>query len=428
MENQIQEEISKIEKKQKSPFMRYFLFWLFLFSVMFGIYRYGYSQGKIGKEEGASVFTSFSLKNNSSCKEPSDFDADFFLFWNAWETLEEKFVDTGKINDQDILYGAIEGMFHATKDPYTTFFDPEENKEFDESISGEFEGIGAELEKKNDFLTVVAPLKGSPADRSGLRPGDIIVAVGGEDITRLSVVESVSKIRGAKGTEVVLTIAREGASDTFDVSIIRETIQIESVVLEMRDTVAIVEVRQFGEKTLREFREAISQARAQQMQSLVIDLRNNPGGYLSTAVEMASMMIQPGSVVVIEENGSGNRKELRSSKMPETENLLKIPTVVLINKGSASASEILSGALKYHREDITILGEKSFGKGSVQELVPLPQKTAAKITVAKWLTPSGEHIDKEGIAPEVEVSMTEEDYKEDRDPQLDKALEILTSL
>lgn len=410
------------KNKERFLFLRYFLFWVILFISFFGVYRYGYTQGKEGGL-GTSL-SSFAFGDNSSCN-PSNFDADFSLFWKSWDILKEKFVDTKKINNQEIIYGAIEGMFHATGDPYTTFFDPEENKEFDQSISGEFEGIGAELEKKNELLTVVAPLKESPADRAGLRSGDIIIAVNKEDITDMGLVESVSKIRGVKGTEVVLTIIREGASKTIDVSIVRETIKVESVVLEMRDDVALIEIRQFGEKTLQEFRVAVGNARMANMKSLVIDLRNNPGGYLSTAVEIASMMINPGSIVVIEEDGSGKRNELRSTKTTETEYLSKMPMVILINRGSASASEILAGALKHHREDVTLIGEKSFGKGSVQELVPLPQKTAAKITIAKWLTPSGEHIDKEGISPEIEVLMTEEDYQKDRDPQLDKAIETL---
>ncbi len=417
MENPIREESTQTVKSEKKSFwLNYFLQSILFIFFASGIYVVGYSQGK----DSLSFSDTTILYENDK-----DRVLDFSLFWKTWDILEEKYVDSQDLHAQKIMYGAIEGMLESTNDPYTTFFDPEENKEFEEDISGEFDGIGAELEMRNDFLTIVAPLSQSPAEKAGMRPGDVIIAVSGQDIIGETLTSSVSKIRGPKGTEVVLTIVREGLGETLDIKIIRDTINVESVALEIQEEIAIIEIRQFGEKTMGEFRKIIKEIEASQVKKIILDLRNNPGGYLDVAIDMSNMFLAPDSVIVIEEDGKKQRRETVSRRVPETDFLTSLPTVLLINKGSASASEIFTGALQYHRDDIVVVGEKSFGKGSVQELVSLPQNTSIKITVARWLTPAGEQIDTKGIEPQIKIEMTEEDYKEKRDPQLEKALEII---
>lgn len=349
---------------------------------------------------------------------------DFSLFWKVWELVKQKHIDNAMLDANKMLYGAINGMLSATGDPYTTFFSPEENQEFQEKLSGNFEGIGAEIGMKDGTLTVVAPLDDSPASKSGLLAGDRIFKVNGEDIGSLTLEQAVRKIRGPKGTKVNLTIFREGDEETRDVDVIRDVIQVRSVKVEIKDDgIALIRVSQFGETTVQEFDRAVDEAVRARSRGLVIDLRNNPGGLLDGAVSLASRLLPKGQVVVIEEEGGGKKQELRTGG---GDRLSHIPTAILINEGSASASEILAGALKDNNSDgVTIIGEKSFGKGSVQQLFPVTGKTSVKITIAHWLTPSGKQINKEGISPDIEVKMTSKDYEEKRDPQLDRALEVV---
>jgi carboxyl-terminal processing protease len=408
--------------KQPSYFGRYFRIWAVLFFFAFLSYQWGHFRGEQSILNDEETFLSFSETNVDRVS--GDPSLDFSLFWRVWDLVKEKYVDSDTLDVRDMEYGAIQGMLSATGDPYTHFFDPQTSKEFAEDLSGEFEGIGAKLEMKNQLITVVAPLKESPAEKSGMRAGDVIVTVDGENVTEMSLEEAVSKMRGPKDSEVVIGVVREDSPEIKELTIIRDTIHVESVTLETKDDIAIMTISQFGDTTSQEFRLAVSRLKTEQPNGLIIDLRNNPGGRLTAANEMSSMMLPPGKVIVIEENSQGKQKETLSETY-NTAFLRDIPTVILINKGSASASEIFAGALSYHRENVTLVGVTSFGKGSVQELIPLPQKTSAKITVAKWLTPGGEHIDQKGITPDVEVPMTEEDYDEGRDVQLDKALEVL---
>ena len=349
--------------------------------------------------------------------------ADFTLFWHSWDLVKEKYVDKEKLDPNKMLYGAINGMLSSTGDPYTTFFDPEENKSFQEEISGNFEGIGAELGIKGRVLTIIAPLDETPAQRAGLRAGDKILKINGQTTADMDIEKAVSLIRGAKGTEVTLNIFHDGDAETKDIKVKRDTIIVKSVKLEQKENgIAYIKVSRFGDDTEKGFDEALHQAVAQKSRGLIIDLRNNPGGFLETAVSMASEMLPGGKVVVQEQSGTGDIKQLKAHGGDIAS---QIPTIVLINEGSASASEILAGALKDNRDNVTLMGKKSFGKGSVQELIPLNKTTSVKITVAKWLTPSGKQINNEGIAPDVEVGLTNDDYENNRDPQMDKALEIL---
>lgn len=397
-----------------------YLKWVVFLFCALAIFWMGYARGERHSQPQNESLNGVVFEN----MQPSgDNSINFSLFWDVWDLLKEKYVDSNKLEAQKLFYGAIKGMLAATGDPYTTFFDPEENKAFGEDISGSFEGIGAELGVKNEVLTVIAPLEGTPAEQVGLRAGDKILKIDGKLTSDMSVYEAVDNIRGKKGTEVVLTIFRNGEDESRDVKITRSIINVKSVKYETKDgNIAYIEVSRFGEDTAVDFAAAIRKASSQNTKGIILDLRNNPGGYLDASIDMAGRMLPRGKVVVIEESGDGKQKKMttRGGDVASA-----IPLVVLINEGSASASEILAGALKDNRPEITLVGKKSFGKGSVQEFIALPQKTAVKITVARWLTPNGKQINEEGISPDVEVELSNDDYQNDRDPQLDKALEIV---
>lgn len=348
---------------------------------------------------------------------------DMSLYWDVFDKLKNKYVDAEKLTTEELVYNSIRGMLAATNDPYTVFMDPEENKEFNSDIEGTFEGIGAELGIKQGILTVISPLKDSPAQKAGLRTGDKILKVNDESTADMNIDVAVSKIRGKDGTEVKLTIYRaDGEETTKDIVVKREIIKVESVTFEMKkDNIAYFNVVRFGDDTAIKFGQLIGKM-PKDINGVVIDLRSNPGGYLDVAIDMAGFVLPSGNTVVIEEDKDGKKKKFYSRGKGE---LSGIKTVVLINEGSASASEILAGALKDNRENVTLVGKKSYGKGSVQELVNLKGDTSVKITVARWLTPKEEQINEKGINPDVEVELTEEDYENSRDPQLDKALELL---
>ncbi len=354
----------------------------------------------------------------------ADNSVDFSLFWNTWDLLKNKYVDSQQLDAHKLVYGAIKGMMQATGDPYTTFFDPEENKKFSEDISGNFEGIGAELGVKNGILTVVAPLQGAPAEKAGLRSGDKIIKIDGKAAGDMSVEDAVNHIRGPKNTSVVLTIFREGSKDTQEISIVRNIINVKSVKLLFKDndSIADVEITKFGDDTEKSFSDAIFKVKNSHVKGLILDLRNNPGGYLEAAVNIASKLIPDGKIVVIEEASNKKQQKMYTRGGDVASGL---ETVVLINEGSASASEILAGALKENRTNVTLIGKKSFGKGSVQEFIKTAQGTAAKITIAHWLTPNGNQINELGIKPDIEVELSSDDYTNNRDPQMDAAIKQL---
>jgi carboxyl-terminal processing protease len=354
-------------------------------------------------------------------KSPNE-KVDFSLFWKVWDLVKEKHVDKNSLDAQKMVYGAINGMLRATGDPYSNFFDPEESKMFSQDIAGSFDGIGAELGVKDEILTVVAPLDDSPAKKAGLRSGDKILRIDGKSSLDLTIDEAVDMIRGKRGTQVNLTILHDGDDDATEVTITRGRITIDSVKLQFKDDdIAYLKLIKFSEDIDDQFDAAVNQIIAKKSKGIILDLRDNPGGLLDKSVEIASRMISKGQIVVSEEDSNGNKNSLYTSG---GDKLSSIPMVVLINEGSASASEILAGALKDDR-GLTLIGEKTFGKGCVQQLMDLPGGSSVKITVAKWLTPKGEYIMDQGISPDVEVKMTSEDYENERDPQLDKALEII---
>lgn len=404
-------------------FKKAFLFFLVLFLIGTAFWS-GYERGK---DTSSAVAESESVLSPEDAiilnKNSPDRTVDFALFWKVWGLLKDKYVDGGKLDAHELFYGAIDGMLAATGDPYTTFFDPKENKEFQEDISGIFEGIGAEMGIKDKILTIIAPLEGMPAEKAGLMAGDKILKIDDQGTVNMSLEEAVSKIRGTKGTEVKLTIFREGDEESRDITVKRDVILVKSVRFEMKENaIAYIRVSRFGDDTEREFKSAVRQMLDNKAAGLIIDMRNNPGGFLETSIEMASMMLPRGDIVVMEENGAGEREEMKARG---GDVLSSLPTVVLINEGSASASEILAGALKDNRDNVTLVGKKSFGKGSVQELISVGRDTSVKITVARWLTPAGNQINNVGIAPDIEADITRDDLDNKRDPQLDKALEIL---
>lgn len=415
------EEVNEEEvyKKGRHIFRRSLLFFCVVI-LFFGTFTLGYERGKESSIKEAVLSPKDAVILNKDSQEKT---IDFSLFWQVWDLLKEKYVDRGNLDAHTLFYGAIKGMLSATGDPYTTFFDPEENRAFQEDISGTFEGIGAEMGIKDNILTIIAPLEGMPAEKAGLMSGDKVIKIEEESTTNLSLEEAVKRIRGSKGTEVKLTIFRAGEDDYRTITVKRGVILVKSVRFEMKeDKIAYIRVNRFGDDTEEEFRNAMKQTISAEAEKVIIDVRNNPGGFLTTAVMMSSTMLPFGKVVVMEENANGERKEIKTQGR---DFLSHLPTVVLINEGSASASEILAGALKDNRENVTLVGEKSFGKGSVQELIPLSKSTSVKITVARWLTPSGNQINTVGITPDIEVKITSDDIENKRDPQLEKALEIL---
>lgn len=348
-------------------------------------------------------------------------DVDFNLFWEVWDMLDEKYVDREKLNEKEMFYGAIGGMVSSLEDPYTVFMNPAVAQEFEQDLAGTFEGIGAEIGIRNDILTIIAPLADMPAEKAGLRAGDKVYAIDGESTAGITVDEAVNKIRGPHGTEVVLTISRDGLEKAEDVSITRGVIVVKSVKTELRDDkIFVVQITNFNDDTLDLFDKAIQEIIAKNPKAVILDLRNNPGGYLDTAIEVASEWVEEG--VVVTEKFSEEKKDEYLAR--GRARLKDYNTVVLINQGSASASEIVAGALQDTKK-AKIIGKQTFGKGSVQVLENLSDGSSVKITVAKWLTPNGNCINETGITPDVEVDLTEEDYNADKDPQMEKAVEIL---
>lgn len=350
-------------------------------------------------------------------------DLDFSLFWDTWRLVEQKYVS--KVDKQKMFYGAINGMVKAVDDPYTVFMDPSETKKFDEELSGVFDGIGAEIGVKKNIITVIAPLPDSPAEKSGLKAGDKILKIDDAITMDMTVDEAVNLIRGPKGTAVTLVILRDSKTESREIKITRDTIVIKSVELKFTDSakgkIAVLKISRFGEDTFQNVKISASEILRQGAKGIVLDLRNNPGGFLDSAVDIAGVFLSKDEIVTIEKFSNDNKKEYFTAGGSE---LGKTPVVILANEGSASAAEILAGALKDDRQ-IKIIGEKTFGKGSVQEVQTLKDNSTLKITIAEWLTPSGKNINKEGIKPDIEVKLTKEDFDAGKDPQMEEALKNL---
>jgi len=355
-------------------------------------------------------------------------DINLSLFWEAWKKIEEKFIDKEKLDIEKMIYGAIKGMVNSLEDPYTTFLSPEEVKRFEEDVKGSFEGVGMEIGIRKGQLKIITPLEGTPAQKAGLRPGDEIIKIDDKFTIDMTIDEAVNLIRGPKGTEVTLTIFRKEWERTKEFKIIRTVIEIPSLKWEIKqDDIIYLKLYHFTEKARIDFKIASIEILnlKTKTKKIILDLRNNPGGYLEIAQEIAGWFLGKEEIVVIED--FGNRKKRKEYKSKGPSKFLDYKIVVLINQGSASGSEILAGALRDNR-NILLIGEKSFGKGSIQELDKLRDGSSLKITIAKWLTPKGELITDKGLEPDIKIEMTDEDYEEGRDPQLDKAIEIIKEM
>ncbi len=353
-------------------------------------------------------------------------DSNFNLFWEAVDIAKSKFVDASQVSDEKLMQGAIKGMLSAFDDPYTTYFNASDAKKFQDDLNGSFGGIGAEIGIREEQLVVVSPIKGNPAEAVGLRPMDRIWKIDGKDTTGLAVEEAVKLIRGNPGTTVTLSIYRDGWRDAKDFKIVRAIIQVPTLDSEVKtlssgQKVAVMKLYNFNANVPQLFYTSAVKAMQEGANGIVLDLRSNPGGFLDVATNLGGWLLKDGSVVVRERKHSGPDEVLEAHGNAA---LADIPMVVLINSGSASASEILAGALRDIR-GIKLIGEKSFGKGSVQELTTMSDQAEIKVTIAHWYTPKGTKIDKLGLKPDIEVKMTDEDYTKKRDPQMDKALQVL---
>ncbi len=358
-------------------------------------------------------------------KEPSVTEvstADFEPFWKAWLLVKEKYPGSDKTTNQDHIYGAIKGLLASFGDPYTTFFTPEETKDFESQISGEFGGVGMEMGQKDGILTVIAPLKDTPASRAGIMPGDKVVKINDELSADMSVDKAVDLIRGEPGTNVSITIVREGLNAPKVVDLVRAKISIPTVETEKRpnEGVFVIKLYSFSASSPNLFQNALQEFADSGYTKLVLDLRNNPGGYLEAAVSMASWFLPQGEVVVKEIGKSEKDVVIHKSVGPGVFKD-KIKMVILVNGGSASASEILAGALSEYGVG-TLMGTKTFGKGSVQELMRLTSDTAIKITIAKWYTPKGISISESGLTPSI---ILEPNKNNEKDDQLESAVKYL---
>ncbi|OIP75332.1 MAG: hypothetical protein AUK07_01790 [Parcubacteria group bacterium CG2_30_36_21] len=355
---------------------------------------------------------------------------DFSIFWEAWREAERNFLEREKINPQEMIYGAISGMIDSLGDPYTNFFKPEEAKEFEEQLSGEYQGVGMIVGIKDEQLTIISPFEGSPAQKAGLKTGDKIIKIEDTYTKDISVEKAVELIKGSQGTTVKLLIQRKDWEQPKEIEVKREVIKIPTLEWKLIDIpegypIALIKIHQFNQILNSEFKKASFEILDSEADRIILDLRNNPGGYLEVAQDIAGWFLERGKVVVWEDEGEGKERKSYESKGPAT--FVSFPVVVLINQGSASGAEILAGALRDQR-GIKLVGETSFGKGSVQKPIILSDNSYLKVTIAKWLTPNGVSIDEKGLEPDNIVEMTEEDYEEDRDLQLDKAIEVIRQM
>ena len=406
-----------------------------LLLIIGGAFFFGYQQG--GKHISAEL--TITELQNKDIGQPEQ--VDFSSFWQTWNVINEKFVTTAtSTTAQEKVHGAIEGLAKSLGDPYTIFFPPEESKAFETEISGKFEGVGMELGIKDNILSVVAPLKDTPAFRAGIKSGDKIIKINNTLSADMTVEAAVKMIRGPRGTEVRLTIAREGKNEPLEITITRDVINIPTIDTEIKQVVAadgsdgsnnpwvngiyVIKLYNFSANSSNLFRDALRSFIESGTHKLILDLRGNPGGYLEAAVDMASWFLPTGKVVVSEEYAKGTEPTIHRSRGYNIFNdTLKM--VILVNEGSASASEILAGALR-EQNIAKLVGEKTFGKGSVQELVKITPDTSLKLTIARWLTPLGHSISEEGLTPDYLVKISTKELEAKRDPQMDKAVEIFT--
>lgn len=369
----------------------------------------------------ANIFSIFSRETQA------DDSINLTEFWHVWNLLEKKFVTSSTstpLTNEDKIRGAIEGLVRTYGDPYTVYFPPADAAMFEADISGNFSGVGMEVGMRDDVITVISPLPGSPAEKAGILAGDVLVRINDQSTEGIGVDEAVSKIRGEKGTEVHFSVYRKGETEFIDITVVRDTIVIPTSKTEVRDDVFIITLYSFNALSEMEMQKALRDYVKSGKRKLILDLRGNPGGYLQSAVAIASYFLPAGKPVVRESFGIDQDEQVYRSSGKELGSSAPKKLVVLVDGGSASASEILAGALQEHGV-ATLIGAQTFGKGSVQELVNLEDGSSLKVTVARWLTPNGVSISEGGLTPDMVVERTIEDRKAEKDPQLDSALEFL---
>ena len=404
---------------------------LIVIGVSFGM---GFSYG----QKAAPEIKKVSGLENKEAGKPAD--VNFTPFWKTWNVLNEKYASTAtSTSNEDKVWGAIEGLAASLKDPYTVFFPPENNKLFTSEISGSFEGVGMEIGIKNEIITVIAPLKDTPAAKAGILPGDKILKIDDRQTFGMKVEEAIKHIRGKKGTEVTFSILREDKKEPIEVKVVRGTIAIPTIDTEFKHIifgqedatpeglqqsgVFTIRLYSFSQTSPELFRNALRKFIESGTNKLIIDLRGNPGGYLDAAVDIASWFLPAGKVIVSEDFGKNSPPIVYRTRRDAVFNK-NLKLVILVNSGSASASEILAGALKEYGI-AKLVGTPTFGKGVVQELVDITPETSLKVTVARWLTPKGNSISQKGITPDVEVKMTPEDIAKGKDPQMEAAVKLL---
>ncbi|MAF13848.1 MAG: peptidase S41 [Parcubacteria group bacterium] len=424
------------QEKPKSKFPKRFLISYSFIVVLALIFTIGFVAGRLSGDGSSSQAQAGEILNSDAMPDYLTEDVDFRQFWEVWEYVKDNYVKSD-VSETEFFYGSLAGLVASLGDPYSVFLNPEISNKFEEELSGSFEGIGAEIGIRDDRLTIIAPLPGTPADKAGLLPGDMVFAIDGKDTRGIALDFAVSIIRGEKGTEVVLTVLSDGDEGVREVPIIRGTIEIDSVKFSrkggvdgvegedeefelMDGDIAYVELLYFNENTLADWNKTVLAILNANPKGIILDLRNNPGGFLGTAIEVAGEWVN-GKTVVSERLRSGKLIGHNTKRQARFDS---IPSVVLVNGGSASGSEIVAGALQDYGV-ATIVGETTFGKGSVQDLRKFSDGSSVKLTIAEWLTPNEKNINESGIEPDIVVERTREDYDADLDPQLDKALEIL---
>lgn len=419
MDNEQELEKADNDPKKSSGILSFLIQTAFVAVIFFAI-GFGLGQKKIEIQK-KSFIPVITFANQNWAKADT---VDFSLFWQVYEELPKKFLDKDAIDGQKLLNGAISGMVRSLGDPYTAFLDPKQNKSINDELSGSYEGVGIQIGfNKEKRLVVIAPLKGTPAEREGIKAKDLILKIDEKETYDLTLPEAVELIRGPKGSKIKLVLLHEGGEKSYEKEIERAQIDVKSVEVEYKQSkrrgeVAVIKVSRFGEKTDAEWDAAVNEIIAKKAGGVIVDVRNNPGGLLSSSVHLASEFIK--GTVVKQESAGG---QISSMGVDHDGRLLTIPITVLINGGSASASEILAGAVKDNNRG-KVIGEKSFGKGTVQDVVPFTGGSSLHVTIAKWLTPKGSSIHGEGITPDILVEV-KADQEDETDIQLEKALEII---
>lgn len=397
-----------------------------VFSLVFAIVAF-FSGVSVGTNNGMQTANIFSFFQSDPDVVVAEEYPELDEFWRVWDLMEDKFAHattSDSVSDDERVHGAIQGLVNSYGDSYSVYLPPQDAETFGEDISGNFSGVGMEVGMRNGMITIISPLPDTPADNAGVLAGDVIAEIDGESTEDMTVDEAVKRIRGEKGTEVVLQIAREGEMSFLEIPIERDKITIPTIETEQRDDIFIISLYSFNALAEAKMQEALREFVSSDAENLVLDLRGNPGGYLQSAIGIASYFLPTGKVVVKESFGDDRPDQLFRSQGRVIGDFNPNNFVVLVNGGSASASEIVAGALAEH-DVATLLGTQTFGKGSVQELIDIDSGASLKVTVARWLTPGGTSISNGGLEPEIEVERTPQQRLDGEDPQLDAAIDYL---